>query len=275
MAGLFGTRQNNDGADKKSINTRIYQFKNKDGFEPSSLSITGWDEMMSLRINPTLPPDKQSKEQIFDYDKFVSTSLSLEKAMLLLYKINKDIIPAIENSEDKNIGISVGGDSLVTIGTGKTLGGDEALRLYLAIHKGLNPDTKKPEQSIYYEFKKAMTIDDYNAETGEYTISEGYEAEFNLFVELLKSFIRTSNFNYHNNRYGNRFTTDRINNTIYSIADKVGADSGSSRYNNNGNSYRKNVFGNNGGGFSDSSSNYTSDDAALENIGDLNDLMNE
>ena len=271
MANMFGTRQNNDGENRKSVNTRIYQFKNKDGFEPSTLQIAGWDEMFSMRINPTLPPEKQSKEQIFDYDKFVATSLNMEKAMLLLFKINKDILPAIENGEEKNVGISVGGDSLVSVGTGVNLTG--SVRPYLAIYKGLNPDTKKPEQSIYYEFRKSMTIDDYNAETGSYTVEEGYDAEFNLFCELLKSFIQNSNFNNHVNKYGNRFMNDKAMNTLNSIADKVGANTGFSKFNNGGNSFRRDVFGNNN--TSSNKNGYSNtDNAVMEEIGDLNDLMN-
>ena len=250
MANIFGTKQNNEGDNRKSVTTRVYQFKNKDGFDPSTLQVSGWDEMLSLRINPTLPPDKQSKEQVFDYDKFVATSLNMEKAMLLIYKIEKDINPAIEAGEEKNVGISVGGDSLIVIGTGKALTNE--IKPYLAIHKGLNPDTKIAEQSIYYEFRKSMTIDDYNAENGSYTVEEGYNAEFILFCELLKSFIQNSNFNNHNNRFGNRFSNDRTINTLNSIAEKVGADTGS-RYNTNGFNKRNNVFSS-----SNSSTNYGS-----------------
>ena len=271
MANLFGTKQNNENDNRKSVTTRIYQFKNKDGFEPSTLQVSGWDEMFSLRINPTLPTDKQSKEQIFDYDRFVATSLNMEKAMLLLYKINKDINPAIENGEEKNVGISVGGDSLIVIGTGKALTNE--IRPYLAIHKGLNPDTKKPEQSIYYEFRKSMTIDDYNAETGSYSVEEGYNSEFILFCELLKSFIQNSNFNNHVNRYGNRFSNDKAMNTLNAIADKVGADTGSKYNSGSSFSKRTNVFGNSSS--YNSSSNTTKDsNMVMEELGDLNDLMN-
>lgn len=268
MASVFGTQQNNSGDTKKSVTTKVHQFKNKDGFDPSTLQISGWDEMFSMRINPTLPPDKQTKDQIFDYDKFVATSLNMEKALLLMFKITKDIIPAIENDEEKNVGIIVGGDSLIVVGTGKAK--TNSIRPYLAIHKGLNPDTKIPEQSIYYEFRKAMTIDDYDAETGSYTVSDGYNSEFNLFCELLKSFIQNSNFNSHNNRYGNRYSADRTNSTLNAIADKVGADTG---YKGAGNGFgrRANVFG-------PSNTTSTTRDSGsmmmMEEIGDLNDLMN-
>lgn len=266
MSNNFGTRQNNDysnEARKSSTNTRIYQFKNKDGFEPSTLQITGWDEMCSLRINPALEPSKQSREQVFDYERFVATSLNMEKAMLLLYKINNDILPAIEKEEEKNIGINVGGDSLITVGTGKKLTG--SIRPYIAIHKSLNPDTKKPEQSIYYEFKKSMTIDDYDEQTGEYTVNEGYHAEFKLFTELLKSFITVSNFGGHSARYNMKYTLDKLlSNTSNGSSSGTGFKSG-------GFGSRKSVFG--GGS---SGSNYESaESTAIESIGDLNDLMND
>ena len=269
MASIFGNKQNNDGDNKKSVTTRVHQFKNKEGFEPSTLQISGWDEMFSLRINPTLPPEKQSKDQIFDYDKFVSTSLNMEKAMLLIYKIKKDIIPAIDNGEEKNVGISVGGDSLIVVGTGKAKTNN--IRPFVAIHKGLNPDTKKPEQSIYYEFRKAMTIDDYDAETGAYTVENGHNAEFMLFYELLQSFIRSS-FSNHANRFGNRFNNDKMHNTLDAIADKVGVDNNSKYGNSSFNNRRTNVFG--------SSDNYTNNgnnrdnSVVMEELGDLNDLMN-
>ena len=269
MSNMFGTKQNNDyNTDKKSVNTNIYQFKNKEGFEPSTLQIRGWDEMLSMRINPALEPSKQSKEQIFDYERFVATSLNMEKAMLLLYKINKDIIPAIENDEEKNIGINVGGDSLITVGTGKKITG--SIKPYLAIFKGLNPDTKKPEQSIFYEFKTSMTIDDYDANTGNYTVNEGYQAELYLFMDILKSFIQSAAV-AHNIRYNTRYTSDRLVSNVTAIANKVGADTG---YKSSGSSYgpRRNVFGSSN---ANTSNSFNSDSfAEMEELGDLNDLMN-
>lgn len=266
MAGFFGTRQNNENDTRtKSVNTRVYQFKNKEGFEPSTLQVGGWDEMFSMRINPTLPPEKQSRDHLFDYERFVATSFNMEKALLFLFKINKDILPAIENDEEKNIGISVGGDSLVTIGTGKSI--TNSIRPYIAIHKGLNPDTKKPEQSIYYEFRKSITIDDYNPETGEYTVSEEYDSELNLFCELLKSFIQNSNFNAHVNRFNNRFANEKNFNTMNAIAAKVGADTNTKYDSSNS---RRNVFG--GTNSYNNHSKDTSGFAAMEELGDLNSL---
>ena len=234
--------------------------------------------MFSLRINPALPTDKQSKDQLYDYDKFVATSLNMEKVMLLLYKIKKDIIPAINENKEKNIGISIAGDSLVTVGTGKAI--TKSIRPYIAIHKGLNPETKKAEQSIYYEFKKTMTVDDYNPETGEYNVEDNIGAEFMLFIELLKSFIQNSNFNSHVNRFNNRYSNDKMINTVNSIAEKVGVE-----LNPKGYSGKTSIFTNNKNDISAftsgkaaifNNSNNTDFDMAMEHINsdDLDAALN-
>ena len=83
----FGTQQNNDKDNTPNINTRSYVFMNKDGFDPSALTVGAWNEMLSLRINPALDKSRQTENKVFDYDKSVSTSLTAEKVTLLLYKI--------------------------------------------------------------------------------------------------------------------------------------------------------------------------------------------
>ena len=259
----YGTSQNNDKDNQISVNTRGYQFMNRDGFEPSSLQVGAWNENMSLRINPMLEPSKQTETRIFDYDRYVSTALTLEKAMLLLYKIEKEIIPAIENDIDKSIGIQVGGDSLVVVGTGKRLTG--SIRPFFAIHKSLNPDTKKPEMSMFYEFKATSSIDDYNESTGTYSLSESVYTEFKLFVFLLKSFINFgSNFAAHANRFVQRFSNSKLMSTVNAIGQKVGVPT--NEYNSGGGYRRSNIF--------DQPSSQSSQvtDADYADIGDINDL---
>lgn len=262
----FGTKQNNDKDTQVSVNTKCYQFMNKDGFDPSTLTISGWNEMFSIRINPALDKSRQVDGRVFDYDKFVATSLTKDKAMMILYKIEKFIIPAIEKGEDKSIGVQVGGDSLFVVGTGVKMTG--SVRPFVAIHKSLNPETKKPEMSMFYEFRKDMTIDDYDHETGSYTIDSDIESEFKLFVYLLKSFILVgSGFGTHMNRYIEKFYKDKLMETVNSIAQKVGASTGSTGFRSSGFGTRQNVFGNN----NNSSSNKSDDNDPIP-FGDINDL---
>lgn len=266
----FGTQQNNDRDNGINVNTRSCQLLNKEGFDPSALSIGAWNEMMSLRINPALEPSKQTESRIFDYDRSVSTSLTMEKVMLLLYKINKEIVPAINDNIDKSIGIPLNnGESLIVIGTGKKYTNE--IRPFLAIHKSLNANTRKPEMSMFYEFKRAYTIDDYDEKTGEYSMVTDIHSEFKLFIELLKAFIiGSSNFTPHADRVSNYFRNEKLNKNINAIAQKVGVpveSYGNKSYNN-----KPNVFANN------SKSNNDDTDVAsideLGNIDDLNALMN-
>lgn len=262
----FGTAQNNDKDNQTSVNTRSYQFMNRDGFEPSSLTVGAWNENLSMRINPMLEPSKQSENRVFDYDRYVTTALTLEKAMLLAYRIEKDLIPAIENGIDKSIGIQVGGDSLLVVGTGKRITGE--IRPFLAIHKSLNPDTKKPELSMFYEFKSSSSIDDYDEKTGAYSISDSVCTEFKLFVILIKSFIKFGgNFTAHANRYVDRFYNTKLMNNITAIGQKVGAQMSSGNNSYGGGYKRNNIFGQ-----SNQSASSSMSDAEMSDIGDINDL---
>ena len=265
----FGTRQNNEKDNNISINTRGYQFSNKDGFDPSALTVGGWNDMLSIRINPALEPSKQTTERVFYYDRSVSTSLTIEKAAILLYRIENTIMPAIDAKEDKTIGIPTsGGETLLVVGTSTR--GTDTSKPYIGIFKGIKEDTRKPEIGMFYEFKAAQTIDDYNESDGTFTITEVLpRVEFETFTELIKSFIANgSNFGTHSSRFVNRFRDSKLMELVNKIAVKLGVQTGgysnSSSYNNS-----KNVFSNN------NTSSNTFDSVDPEEIGDINDFMND
>lgn len=259
--------QNNSKDNTISMNTKGYQFSNRNGFDPSALTVGYWNEMLSLRINPALEPSKQTESKIFDYEKSVSTSLTLEKIMTLLYGITKEVMPAISANEDKSIGISVSGDSLIVVGTGKKQTG--SIRPFLGIHKGLNPDTKIAETSIFYEFKTTETVNDYDEKNGKYNLCKGIQSELMLFVELLKSaIVGLGNSVAHSQRNVSKWQTERTNGQINAIAEKVGASTG---FSSNKSSYqrRPNVS------FDSQSSKDTGVELSeLENIDDLNNFLN-
>jgi hypothetical protein len=216
-----GFKQNNS-KDKPSVNTRGYAFMNREGFEPSAMTVGFWDDKMTITINPALEPSKQTNDRFYDYEKSVKTSLTLEKVMSLMYKISKEIIPAIESDTDKSIGVAVGNDGMIAVGTGKSITG--SIRPFLALFKGINPDTKKAELSIYYEFRTIDSIDDYDPATGKYTLGTKVYSELLLFIEILKStIIGMSNAGTHSDRYVNKFVNDRLYDAVVSIGEKVGA----------------------------------------------------
>ena len=195
---------------------------NKDGFDPSTLQLSYWNDMISLRITPALDPSKQTETKVFDYEKTVVTAINLEKAMLIVKAIKDSIFPAIEAGENKDIAFSINGDSLLAFGTGKRLTGE--IRPFIAIHKSLNPDTKKPEMSIFYEFKRNQFIDDYNEATGSYSLVNNVHAELNVFYKcVIASIFALTNANTHSQRHVNKFANDRLNSNVIAIAETVGA----------------------------------------------------
>lgn len=241
----FGTNQNNSKDNKASVNTRSFTFANRDGFEPSAVNFGFWDDKITIAINPALEPSKQTTERFYDYEKTVKTSLTFEKSMALLYKLNKEIIPAMENGEDKTIGLAVGNDGMIAVGTGKKITNE--IRPFIALFKGINPDTKQAELSIYYEFKRIESIDNYDPETGKYEMGSKTHAEFLVFIEFLKAaIVGMSNATTHATRTVNKYMNDRLYDAVVSIGEKVGANvtpRGGSSYRNGFNTNKPNWGG--------------------------------
>jgi len=267
MAMMYGNRQNNQRDGKLDMNTRGIQMMNVEGFDPATLTVGSWNEMLSLRINPALDPSKRSEGRMFDYERNVSTSLNAENVMILLIKIKNTVLPAIEKGEEASVGLFMGnGASLLVVGTGKKLTNE--IRPFLAIHKNLNENTRKPEMSMYYEFRRGDAIINYDEKTGNYDVMESVPAELHLFIKLLEAYLmHVGKFNVHFQRYVTKFYNDRLMNTVNAVADKVGASVNLAE----GNKYaqRKNIFGSNS-----STSNSYSDDADQETLSDISELAN-
>lgn len=264
----YNSTSQNNSQDKQSVNTRSYQFMNKDGFDPSTMSFGYWDDMVSLRFNPALEASKRTDKSVFDYNKAVSTALTLDKVMLLMYKINKEIIPAIENSEEKVIGIQIGGNaspvSVLVVGTGVARFGK--VTPYIGLHKALNSSTRVPEMSIFYQFKNGECIDNYNESDGTCDYSNDIPVEFYLFTELLKTaIIGLSHSVTHSGRHVNKYKNDRLENAVFNIAEKNGIAVS-----------RKSSFGGsqiNWGGNSNTTSSDSTDNLEAGNLDDLDSLL--
>lgn len=265
----FNTAQNNGRDNQNNTNTRGPQFSNKNGFDPSTLQLSYWNEMISIRISPALEPSKQTETKVFDYEKTVSTAINIEKATMLISAIKEHIIPAIEAGENKDIAFSINGDSLMAIGTGKRLTGE--IRPFVAIHKSLNPDTKKPEMSIFYEFKQNQYIDNYDEKTGSYNVLNHIHAEFITFYKCITaSVLAMSNAFVHSSRMVNKYFNDKLSNNVLAIANKVGADVG---YTSNKSTYsRNNVIDFNSGHSSQPTTTQPAETANVNRVGSLEEF---
>lgn len=257
---MFNNQQNNNK--ELNINTRGIQFMNKNGFDPSTLVLGFWNEMLSIKIHPALGKENQSESKVFDYEKVVHTALTVEKISILKKLIEKKIFPAIEKGEDKKVGVPVGGNSLVVVGTGKDITGE--IRPYIAIHKALDENSHIPEMSIFYEFNSGMCIEDYNDKSGSFNVSY-INGEFILFFEILKSTLSSlSNSTTHSIRYADRFYRNRLINDLGEIGSKLGI---TKQYRGNNNSYSKKDM------FNNQNNQQATNVKPLDDINDINDFL--
>ena len=265
----FNNGQNNN-KDRNNMNTNSIQFMNKDGFQPSTLVLGFWNEMLSVKIHPALPKEQQTETRVYNYDQNVSTAINVEKLGLLLDRIESELVPAMEDAANKSIGIQVGGNSLLVISTGVAKFNE--VRPYIAIHKDLDQDTKKPQVSIYYEFKSQVSIDDYDPETGKYTLSKPSFSEFKVFINSVKEAIKAlTNAQAHSTRNVNKYFNEKQTGMFREMASKLGVETqytGGNRrsYNNNNNFFDQNNNTN-----QNTNNEFTS--SSTDNIDDLEKWM--
>lgn len=234
----FNTQSNN--REPVNVNTRGIQFMNVNGFVPSTLALGFWNDMVSIKIHPALEKSQQTDSKKFNYEEVVSTALTLEKATVLLSKIQEDVLPAFFDNKDIFRGVPVGGDSLIGAGIKAT---EEKAIPYLAIFKSLNAETKKPESFIYYEFKTSYTVDDYDPEEGTFNVTQNIPSELKLFASTLTAAIDAlTNAFAHSNRHVDKFFRDRLVAQLDEVGTKVGVTPRKNTF--SGNYNRKNIFGN-------------------------------
>lgn len=264
-----GNKSNNNQEGKANVNTRAKQFMNKDGFYPSTLLVGYWNEMISLKMHPALPREKQTQTSVFDYNQAVSTSLTIDKAMILLKKIDDVILPAIYDGKITSTAVLIGLNNLVQIGSGIKGG----IRPFIAIHKGLDNNSKIPTESIYYEFvnsndQSLSTIDNFDPETGSYENSNTVHVEFFVFRELLLESIRgLMMVSAHTDRYVNKYYKDKVSNDLAEIGAKMGLQL--KRESNGFSSYGNR---NNGISFGGSSNGNSGTSAPTNNLNNLSDI---
>lgn len=217
---------NNNSSERKSVNTKGIDLRNENGFDPCMITFDFWKSCLSLRMHPVLPPEKQTDYKKFDFETSISTALTPQNAWNLLRNIKAVIIPAIQNNEKKFVGVPVGGDGLVGVGSGRTDGSEP----YIGVFKGLNPDTKKPETGMCYQFKKNISIEDYDYETGSCNVIElPAMDELELFITILEESVKSfTNAKTHSYRTVQDYYNTTLLDLVKQIAQKNGISTGSS-----------------------------------------------
>lgn len=250
-----GNRGNNKY--QVNVNTRGIQLMNKEGFDPSTVILGFWNEMVSIKMHPALEPSKQTSSSVYDYETTFSTVLTVEKAQLLYSKMNELIYPAIKEGRDESIGVQIGDDALVIVSTGVKQFGE--VKPFLGIFKGLD-ERKKAETMICFEFKQSEDlIRDYDPSTGEHEKVKGCYPHLDLFNRFLNVAINAMmHAEAHSVRFVDKFFRDKL-------LEAAGASTGTiSSY--GGGSSTRNVF-------EDKTSNNYEPEVSKENVGDINSFL--
>ena len=212
--------RNTTNNDQVSTNTRAVCFTS----DEAMLTVGYWNNNISLKLNPCVGKDTNGFN-VYDKDKRVSTAIVAEKAMALIEGINNHIAPAIRKVAaggvlDKPISVSVAmANDTGRISISYANDNQGIPSLYLVIYKNANDKGQYADQ-YGYKFNKTILSYNYDSATGMSETTNS-EAEFSLFVEILKTAPSILGYVSHSIRYSNdisaRFSAGRGNSSVNSF----------------------------------------------------------
>ena len=220
--------QNNQQRDTH-VNTRGIQMFNVNGFEPSTMIISMWNQLISLRIHPAKEKSQQTKTSVYDYDKSVQIILDNKTACLIGDKINDSMIPALKNNQEYTVGIPVGANSAIILSTGVKRSGGKPIP-YIAIARNIKPGNLLPDDMLTYTFNTSPILNNYDGLPGNQdfdvkTCTMMVHSELALFADLMKHMaVALVGAEYHAGRNINKKYDDNVFQLYKGIAAKYGLD---------------------------------------------------
>ena len=240
--------QNQNNKQQESVNSRGFQFFNKDGFDPSTMIIRFWNQHLVLTIHPAKEAAKQTDTSVYDYDKSVNLVIPPVIAESIAYSLYNKIIPAVEKGEEYTESILVGNNSALVLSSGVKR--FNKVCPHVIILRNIQQGTFEPEDSLRYAFTANGAIEDYDG-TGKPEVLKPikYWAELNFFAHVL-SHMTTAILGIEN--HARRVADKRFNDEVFklykAIADKIGhsfyEESGRKYSGNGGNSLWDSMSGN-------------------------------
>lgn len=190
---MFFGRNNNNNSGVNTNTTFLTLFS-----DVASLTISGWNDMISLRFLPAIGKDANGLTQ-YNKDAKISTSLKPNNSKALLRKIEKKIIPAYENG-DKHKTVTVktrSAEKVNTITISYKLDDDGEAKFSLIFAGNVNENGVAEQGNIIiYPFNNVETLEDYDPTVGGGDDSKE-SAEFFNFVDILKHHIDLLGLNHH------------------------------------------------------------------------------
>lgn len=227
--------QNNQQRDTH-VNTRGLQMFNLNGFDPSTMIVSMWNQLVSIRIHPAKEKSQQTKTSVYDYDKSVNIVLDTKTANILGDIILDEMIPALKENSEFTKGIPVGSNSAIILSTGVRRSGGRPIP-YIAIARNIKPGSLLPDDMLSYTFNTTNILNKYDGTPGNNefdikTCTVQIHSELRLFGDLMKYMaVALIGAEYHAGRNINKRYDDNVFQLYKGIAAKYGLDfySGSGR----------------------------------------------
>lgn len=175
--------QNQNNKQNKSVNSRGFQFYNKDSVDPGTLIVSLWNQHVVLKMHPAKEPSKQTETSVYDYDKSINLVIPPVIMETIARTCFDKFIPALESGNEFTMGFVIGGNSALVISTGVKKYGK--MSPYVAILRSIQQGTLKPEESMAYFFNPNVILPDYDGDNPNIT-PNAYFGEAVYFVHLLK-----------------------------------------------------------------------------------------
>ena len=257
---------NNNTREKQSTNTSGLQFYNSEGEHKSTLKYDFWDKFISIKIHPALPADKMTDNEKFDYDQSAISALNSTKALVLV----KHIDEIIENDYvAKGIkfckGVPIGNNHGIFVGVNTPRDGGDAYA-YVMIARNIDPETKKPETAMYFQFVPAISVE-YDIETGNNSVDKLPSIDLELLRNaLFNDAITLAGATAHSIRHIDKWYRDQIATAVG--VKKGGNGGGGHQYNSTS------VFGGGGAAAAGETRTSTVNRETLSNFSDIGEMTN-
>lgn len=214
----------NTNRDRQAVTTRSMTLRNSYAKIPCALEITFYNDMVRLGFVPPLPEGQRGENKLYDYNNSVITFLSRAKCHELYLKYQACIKPAIEAKKQMFISVEVGdAKNHIGISTGVNNSTDGEAHPCLILIRGIDPQEKKSNDVILYEFRKGTVYEDYNPITGETAKIVQTDSELDMFMEDLETARAAVSKAYvHSSRVVDKAYKDMVLEAIRSIQDKLG-----------------------------------------------------
>ena len=224
--------QNNKSQSSESVNSKGFQFFNKNGIEPSTLIVGLWNQQITLKIHPAKDPDKQTDSSVFDYDRSINLVIPAFMASSIAKKCIEKFIPALEKGEEYTIGFAIGNSSVLVVSTGVKKTGK--IMPYIAILRNIQPKTLIPNDVLSYTFNANLILPTYDGtETATTFVNDFAEAVYfiNVMKHLAVAVLAGEN-------HGRRVIEKRFNDQLFKLYKDISDKIGGSFYNTNTNGAR-------------------------------------